>query len=391
MTKLVGRGATRDHTASDRLVAVLILPFVALAVASCAAGPAPVRATSPAPSGSDLIGTLPAPDAGSGDGSLPVDVVVGDRLLRAGGGEISLAGLVCDSCFIGGAWRTGEGWLMSQYEPAASGPGTWTLWRVSESGAASAVVAGNGRLLVSAGTEELPGIRVAWVADGRLHLGRYGDGAVNSVVSTPAPTYPIDDQFGARPLFPQALVGDAVVLAGTHTGAGLGFWDVWHPGRGDYVRETSESFVDLYGITADRQRIIGSYLRYPGSGSKDLCLGEVRAEDFTPVRSVCPAPAFELPRIYPSPDGRWWMLVEPSRLSLYEAAQVWSGGAPVRSWPITATPGVWLDPSSFVVLDAEGALTLYTDGRPEAAAPVDLPPPSPARPATIVVDLGGAL
>jgi hypothetical protein len=104
-------------------------------------------------------------------------------------------------------------------------------------------------------------------------------------------------------------------------------------------------------------------------------------------------------RIHPSPDGRWWIVadrfpvpgagrVEPG-LALYDAAQVWNGADPVRTWsdPGSSFDGVWLDLDTFVAVDRKTGtvLTLHQDGRPDGT--MALSTPGPTASVSVVVDL----
>jgi hypothetical protein len=298
----------------------------------------------------------------------PVDVVVGDRLFLAEGGEVSLADVVaCGPCWVAGAWRVPDGWLIEVYQSVEPpGSDTSTLWYVPESGAASVVVVGES-VLVSPGTAHFPGVQVAWIADGRLRLGRYADGAVAEVASKPAPIY----EPTMRPLHPQALVGEAVVLAGTQTGGGPDIWDVWLPSRGDYVSADYPA-IAAHAVTVDGEQLIGHYR--PDPRSKNWCLGELDPDGFTPVRSVCPSPFPDYYPILPSPDGRWWVVPGPDGITLYEAETVWHGAGPVRTLPRPdeGFTVAWIDAETFVVLQRSGSTIVHTDGRPDESVPLDL-------------------
>jgi hypothetical protein len=345
-----------------------------------AAGCAQPATTPPAdPSGAGVIGT-----GDVAEGGLPVDVVVGDQLLAAGGGEISLADVVaCELCGVAGAWRVPDGWLVSVSQTHEEPPGnTVTLWRIPESGAPIEVMAADGLVLVGKGTAELPGILVAWVADERLHVGRYADGALDEVASTPAPVVevePVGDLGDTRPLWPHAFVGAGVVLAGTLTGGGLDFWDVWFPERGDFVPAEYPA-ISMHGITPDGDRIIADYLRYPGTASKETCLGELELDGFTPAQSICPSPVGYSARIDPSPDGQWWLVQDVDGVSLYEAGQLWSGGERTVFRP---GAGGWIDATSFAVVDESGVVTVHVDGPVDELVPL---PPADRAP-LLVMDL----
>ncbi|MBX6748508.1 MAG: hypothetical protein IRY85_02360 [Micromonosporaceae bacterium] len=361
-----GRRARRNRTAIGSLLAVVCVALASVGVVTLAGGRG--ATVSPGPSGVEPSGTSPTPTVGPANPP-PVDVVVGDRLILAGGGEVSLADIVaCGPCWVEGAWRVPDGWLIDLYQSTgASAMDTSTLWHVSENGVASMVVVGDGVLLVSPGTAHFPGVQVAWIANGRLRLGRYADGAVTEVASTPAPIY----EPTMRPLYPRALVGEAVVVAGTQTGGGLDIWDVWFPSRGDYAPAEYPT-IAAHAVTLDGERLIGQFR--PDPGSKNLCLGELDPDGFTPVRSVCPAPFPDYYQILPSPDGRWWGVPGTEGIALYEAETVWDGAGPVRTLPLPdeVFTVAWIDAETFVVVQRSGSTIVHTDGRPDESVPLHL-------------------
>jgi hypothetical protein len=373
-----GRRARRIRRAVGSLLAVVCVALGSVGVVTLGGGRG--ATVSPGPGGVGSSATQPAPPTGSV--VFPVDVVIGDRLLLADGGAVSLADVVCESCWVQGAWRVPDGWLIDVYQlMESSNVVTATLWYVPESGAASVLVVGEGSLLVSPGTAHFPGIHVVWIADGRLRIGRYADGMVIETLSTPAPIY----EPTMRPLYPRALVGAAVVLAGTQTGGGgLDIWDVWFPSRGNYVSAEFPAIV-AHAVTVDGDRLIGQYR--PDPGSKDWCLGELDPDGFTPDRSVCPSPFLEWYQILPSPDGRWWVVRGTDGIDLYEAETVWHGASPVRTLPMPdeGFSVTWIDAETFVVVHGSGSTIVHTDGRPGESV---LRHPDPkASPFMVVTDL----
>lgn len=326
--------------------------------------------------------------------SLPVDVVVGRYVFLAGGGVVSLADVVpCeDGRCVRGVWRVADGYLVSVHQPDAP-VGAAVLWHVPDVGTARVVVDGDGALIVTRGTTRRPGIQVVWSDDGRLHAGTYDGHRVVDVLSTPAPEVEVDrDQ--TLILRPRAVVGDAVALTGSLVDGGASLWDVWFPDRGDYEPADYPS-TGFHGVTADGERIIGWHTST--DGQRVRCLSEVVPEEFEPVRSECPSPFTANARIHPSPDGRWWLVVdtfpvagtnrhEPG-MALFDAQQVWQGGDATRRWFRPNVDGVWLDDQTFVAVDRSSAtvITLFTDGQSDAA--VTLPTPDSGASITVVPDL----
>jgi len=376
------RQVRRARTAFASVAAALCVALVGFGIASFVGGPDP-RRVEPGPSGEGTIGTVPPPSVSpTPEPSALPDVVIGDRLVRADGGETPLdLGLsACGgSCWIDGAWRVPDGLLIRVYQINAPAADTSTLWLVPESGTQTVLVEGHGDVVVSPGTDQRPGIQVAWAAgaEGLLKVGTYVGGAVTEVETTPLPyaDVPLDDLGDQRPLYPQAVVGGAVVLAGTYQpGSGLDLWDAWFPDRGDFVR-AEYPVIGIHATTVDGERLIGWYYRYPGTGLGETCLGELDPNEFAPAHSACPSPFAQSDRVLLSDDGRLWMVIGAEDVALYDAEQVWSGAGPVRSWPVpTGTfGGAWLDGTSFAVMTTSSAVVLHTDGRPEETTPLRQP------------------
>ncbi len=304
--------------------------------------------TSLSATASPLAGTS-APVVGA---VLPVDVLNGDRIQGANGTVVTLAGLGAPKR----ALRVAEGWLVETYQVDQ---GKAMVWLVNEAGGQTLLAAGDGAM-VSAGSSSRPGPQIAWTSSGTLFLGTYSGGQVNGVVSTEGVA-----------LSPQLVVGSGVVLAGTRTGGGLDIWDMWFPDRGAYVATTENpnGLSSLFGTTIGNERIIASY------GGKPPCLGELDPNAFTPVRSNCSVDFNLDDRVFPSPDGRFWAVIGPSGIRLYDANSVWTTAEPIASWPVKTTyAAVWRpDSASFVVVTLTDVLTVYPQaGRAYDSVP--LPP-----------------
>ncbi len=374
----------RRRTATACAVAALCVALVGLS-ASFVGGRGGVVDASPF----GIASAARSPTEPVAPAAVPVDVVIDATLYRAGGGRVLLGGLApCELCRVADAWRVPDGWLVESYrvnEPPA--PPQSTLWFVPELGSSTPPLVTGTSMHVSRETGSRPRINVAWTDSERLYLGTYSGQAVTDVVSTPAPEVEVPavgDLGDTRRLYPQAVVGGAVLLAGTHTGAGLGFWDVWFPDRGDFV-PADQPQIEFLGTTTDGERIIAWY--YPDPASKIGCLGALDLDGFTPVRSLCPAPfPFTPAGVFPSPDGRWWLVTDPLGARLYDAQRVWDGAEPVHTWSLGgdyATEGTWVDDETVVLLTEE-FLLLRTDGRPVETVAL---PAAASRPARIVVDL----
>lgn len=364
-----GRRARRSRAIGGSLLAVVGVAVLSVGIAALASRPGSV--VSPGPSGVGASGTS-APPPSVSPVALPVDVIVGDRLLLAGGREVSLADILsCPLCRLDGAWRVPDGWLIDVYQVSGPyGTDTSTLWHVSEVGETVPLVVGEGPLLVSPGTRYFPGVLVAWIADGRLWLGRHTDTGVTVVASTPAPFHYRVGDLDASALYPQAIVGEAVVLAGTRTGGGQEIWDVWLPRHGDYTpAEYPRIFV--HAVTTDRERIIGWF---SPDDSKTGCLGELDPITFIPSRDVCPSPVGDGVPIIPSPDGRWWVALGMHGVALHEVDRVWTswGSERLLLQPDEPFAVAWIDAESFAVVRRSGLSIVHTDGRPTETLPMDL-------------------
>jgi hypothetical protein len=234
--------------------------------------------------------------------------------------------------------------------------------------------------MVAAGTAERPGVQVAWRDDAGVHLGVFDGSQVSNVVSTRVPD--AGDAGSPVRLYPQAIVGGAVVLAGTQTGGdGFDVWDEWLPSHGGYVPSTATvPYGSMLAATSDGEHIIGAYDGKPG------CLGEFDPDGFALVNHVCPTLFEHVGYLDPSPDGRWWLVVEPDvGARLYDTKTVWNGAGPVRTWSADAVDGVWVDSGRIMLLTnaGYGAVVLNTaDGSVQ-----QLTLPVGARKPIVVVDV----
>ncbi len=381
-----GRRIRRRHTvlaSTAAAVCVGLVGFGAAAVTNRNNIIDPAASTSP-------TGTFSTagPTTSPQPGPRPVDVIIDSTLYRADGGQVSLGSIAsCEGCRVEGAWRVDGGWLVEVHQsneaPAADQS---TLYRVS--GSPTVVVVGTS-IVVSPGTRSRPGIQVAWAApaEGLLSVGTYSDGLLSGVADTPMPYAEAPPGVGGDPwpLYPVAVAGDAVVLAGTRAGDGLDASDAWFPALGAFVAE-GYPLIRLHSTTVDGERIIAWHYRFPDSGSTEACLGELSPEGFAVVRSRCPTPFQDHDRIYPSPDGRWWMVGTEQGMTLYDADEVWDEAGPVRTWPGTVGGGVWLDEgAAFVTVLGDGTvLTIHLDGEPDETT---APPGSAAGSPILITDL----
>ena len=111
-------------------------------------------------------------------------------------------------------------------------------------------------------------------------------------------------------------------------------------------------------------------------------INELDPDGFGPVRAVCPAPFPDRARVYPAPDGRWWIVLHEGGVDLYDAERVWAGTGLIRTLPLL---GTWIDSSAFIVLDGPQTFVGYPDGRPDQPLPQTVS--GPITPFGVVIDL----
>ena len=237
--------------------------------------------------------------------------------------------------------------------------------------------------MVAAGTPQRPGIQVAWRDDAGVHVGVFIGGTVADTVTTQVPDVDLSGVDWSARLYPTTVVGGAVVLAGTATGSGLGVSDVWFPARGDYVSTAvAAPFSAMLAVTPDGEHIIGTY--HPTKGDKASCLGEYDPDGFALVNQLCPS-LFSLDgKLLPSPDGRWWLVIDPTQVRLYDAQRVWQGAGPVRTWPMAGVEnGGWADGGTALLTTPDSVLVMRTD----SAVLNEITLPDATTPPIVVADL----
>ncbi len=333
-------------------LAAVLVAMGAVTVAGGWGDPAPKSPVASASPDQPTPGPSTAPTNLYAPLDLPVDVLTADGLILAAheGGTHALPKLPGD---VDAAWRLQQGYLVRM----RVGVESQSLWLVPQVAAPVQLATGSG-ILVTAGTTRLPGVRVAWVDDTSLNLGVLSDAAITDVVSTPAPVV-----YGHVRLRPQAVVGGAVILAGTQTGGGLDTWDYWFPDRGDFTRHDHGRSLSMQGRTSDGERLI-AHLRADGGS----CLAEVDPDGFLATRTVCPSPFWDLDRIVPSPDGRWVFVNGEPQLfgsAVYRASDVWAGSdltyAAAATGPSYGGGAAWTDDGTLVTVDNAQVTTLNPD------------------------------
>jgi hypothetical protein len=287
-------------------------------------------------------------------GPLPVDVIVAGALVTAAGQEIDLSAL-------GGvdqAYGVADGWLLVGSKP----DGRASLWKFSGYEAPKALLKDVEHLVFAP-----DGRRVAWWADGMVHLGAIVRDKVDRRQETgvPADTVPV------------GFVGIGVVL----TAAEGEEYDVWWPHLGRYEPTARAEVSGVYGALPDGRTLVA---QVPGRSDAEPCLALLDATAGLEVRDrVCDVPLSPGSAGWPSPDGRW-LIAEGT----VEASVLIDVGNAFHSQRIArdAGPGpygvgVWVDRLTLVYAgEGQRLVRVRTDrlaaGEPDGVEeiPVDLAP-----------------
>jgi hypothetical protein len=190
--------------------------------------------------------------------------------------------------------QTPAGWLVTGGDSVESRG----VWLVKPDG-------GTQRQFTSYGSPAVApdGLHVAWREGHTLFYGQLNPAGTATVqASSPVSTrhYPI-------------VVGtDSVVLGYSDTGAGIGHWDVWFPGRGNYVDTSSATTL----VTAVFKTALadGSYLGlvYKTPGTKELCVAVLDPDaDLAPTKRACGLPIVSDVGAV-SPDRKWLAVIVPA-------------------------------------------------------------------------------
>jgi hypothetical protein len=324
--------------------AALLALLMGVSMAACTGqtdppGSTPSASGSAGPGGAGSLGDRPVNDT-------PGVSLIADRttVLLPDGRSHSVAS-VKDGAV--GGFQTLDGWLVQGYGDSA-------LWLLHPDGHLQLIVdKADGPVAVAP-----DGVHIAWRRGDTLYTGRVDPGATPGVivdVTSPAPErgHPI------------TLTPSTVVLGYTETGGGIDHWDIWYPGRGDYVPswDATRHVRAVYGPTPDGT---GYYGLVDGSTSGSLCLAQLDPDDdLNPVRTACGMRiAFE--RVAElSPDGtRLAMHVFDSSgdpaLGVVELATVFTTPSLTTVW--SGPPSrkfAWEDASTLLAAPIEGGLVRY--------------------------------
>jgi hypothetical protein len=258
----------------------------------------------------------------------PVDVLSANQIVMSDGQTVSLVALPPARR----AYRTGDVWLVETWNAQAR---RFALWRVTMAGQARQLVEGQ-RIAVSA-----DGSQVAWSLDDSVQAGRISGDSVTAVEQTPG-----TDGFG-----PLAFVAGGVLLGRTQTGVGIDSYDMWFPSRGIYTVGPRRN-EPIFGPNGAGTLLYGLDVSAPP------CLAEIDPNGLKAVRATCLPGLAADSALYPSPDGRWLLVVASTRIDLYDVTTMWREPTPVRQWPdSTATSVVWLEGQTFGAVGPTGAVS----------------------------------
>jgi len=258
----------------------------------------------------------------------PVDVLSANQIVMTDGRTVSLAALPSARR----AYRTGDVWLVETWNAQAR---MFALWRVTATGEARQLVEGK-RIAVSA-----DGSQVAWSLDESVQVGRITGDSVTAVKQTGRTA-----GFG-----PLAFVAGGVLLGLSQTGVGIDNYDMWFPSRGVYT-VGPRRHEPIFGPNAE-----GTLLYGLDDGAVP-CLAEIDPQTLTSVRSACVPGLAADSSVYPSPDGRWLLIVGPARIDLYDLTTMWKLPEPSQTWTGgTATSVVWVEGRTFAAAAPGGAVS----------------------------------
>jgi hypothetical protein len=300
-----GRRVRRRRRALGVVAVVTSVALVGVGVVSVVGGPI----------GRNVVGSSPTEAAAS---VLPVDVLAGNRIVRADGVAIALVGLAQPRRL----WKVQSGWLVETWDVETS---LAAAWYVNELGGAPRLLAAGDRVAVGRGSFDGP--RVAWSQGGQVSFASFVDGRLDSPLSTS----------GVAGFRPVAIVGTGVLLAGPG-----GAHDMWFPAQGDYENGPVEHDAYL-GASGDGSAFYGV------SADDASCLVKVNPFGLARLRTACGLDLTGARRAFASPDLVWVAVAGPERMDIYHLDTVWTHPRPFDSWPISTEAVTWLDQGLLVV------------------------------------------
>jgi hypothetical protein len=256
--------------------------------------------------------------------SLPVDVVVADRLLTSSGDWVDLTGVGR----VAEAYEVADGWLVL----SARGESGASLWYVAEDAEPRRLLAAAAVIIVAAA-----GDRVAWRDREQVYVGTLVRNRLLTDAGTRAPA-------GAVPV---GFVGDGLLLGRREAEALDGSYTVWWPSRGALTTRWRTA-TGVYGALPDGRTVVAQV----AGGARDqpcLALLDARA-DLAVRRQACDVPLTAGALGWVSPDGRWLVAEHTAAESvLIDVDGVFEGGKPaVGAGPRPNGPGAWTDGGTLV-------------------------------------------
>jgi hypothetical protein len=336
------RAARRRRAAAGSLTVVVLAAVISFTLLrpDSAGGPtdAPVIAqtpvpVTPTPTRAPATAVPPAPPAPLPDDvreeevsgrALPVDVVVDDRLLTAGGQSVDLApvGEVSE------AYEVPSGWLVLSADGDEE-----SLWYVAERARPRKLLDA-----VAAVAVAWAGNRVAWRDGEQVYLGTLKKNRLVTDAGTRVPA-------GAVPV---GFVGDGLLLGRRHAEELIGSYAVWWPSLGE-LKGRWRAATGVYGALPDGRTVVAQLLGGKGEDRPCLALLDARA-DLTVRRQACDVPLTAGALGWVSPDGRWLVAERTSAESVViDVDSVFGGDEPaLAEGPRPNGPGAWTDGGTLV-------------------------------------------
>ena len=248
--------------------------------------------------------------------SLPVDVVVADRLLTSAGRAVDLTGVGR----VAEAYQVASGWLV-----LSSRDGGDSLWYVAKARPPRQLLKKVAAIVVAAA-----GDRVAWRDAERVYISRLLRNRLTAIRGTRVPA-------DARPV---GFVGDGVLIERRSPEEVVGSYALWWPARGALSARWRLA-TGVYGAMPDHRRVVA---QLPGGEEGAPCLALLDAlADLAVIEQRCDLPLTAGAVGWVSPDGRWLVAERTAAESiLIDVSSVFGGDKPaVAEGPRPNGPGAW--------------------------------------------------
>ena len=288
------RTRQRRHLAvgAVTLAVILVATIAGVTLDGLSAAPNPVTTVGPGPSPSPSPSTDSTVDTFADRHGIALDVLDHNELETLEGKRFTLP--IPEFAYL---FRVPAGWLYGYWDTPGS------LLR------ADGTTIALPDLRVSIGGTEQPtrpavsldGRSVAWVTGTTLHAATVTPSGLSNVVSSPVPT----DSFALSWIGPRVVVGHS--YDGRCCGANHAEYDVWDPGRGNFVAHWTRDIYPFVGPLPDGVAAFAR-VKAPGDATNEACL--VRIDGVTSMAPQyqwgCPAGLgwFASPAML-SPGGRY--------------------------------------------------------------------------------------